>query len=232
MSDMWMPAQTTVPPGATARSAAGTSAPAGAKISAASSGSGPLRPERPRQPLGLLVLRAGEGEHAPPLVHRDLADDVRRRAEAVQTEALRVAREPQRAVADQPAAQQRRELERVRLVRQREAEALVGDRPLGVAAVDVAAREASALAEVLAPRAAERALAARPAQPRHPDPRPVPVDPRDDLVAEHERQVAWAQLAVAQVQVGPADPVRLDPQAQLPPPRRRLGHLGRPQRAA
>ena len=38
---MWIPAHTTVPPGATARSAAGTSAPTGAKISAASSGSGP-----------------------------------------------------------------------------------------------------------------------------------------------------------------------------------------------
>ncbi len=30
MSDMWMPAQTTVPPGASARKAAGTSAPTGA----------------------------------------------------------------------------------------------------------------------------------------------------------------------------------------------------------
>ncbi len=45
---MWMPAHTTVPPLATARSAAGTSSPAGAKISAASSGCG-----------GALVARAG-----------------------------------------------------------------------------------------------------------------------------------------------------------------------------
>ena len=41
MSDMWIPAHTTVPPGAVARSAAGTSGPAGAKMIAASSGSGP-----------------------------------------------------------------------------------------------------------------------------------------------------------------------------------------------
>jgi hypothetical protein len=40
MSLMWMPPQTTVPPGATARSAAGTSAPTGAKRIAASSSSG------------------------------------------------------------------------------------------------------------------------------------------------------------------------------------------------
>ena len=37
---MWMPAQTTVPPGASALSAAGTSSPAEAKMIAASSGSG------------------------------------------------------------------------------------------------------------------------------------------------------------------------------------------------
>ena len=40
MSLMWIPAQTTVPPFATAASAAGTSAPAGAKTIAASSSSG------------------------------------------------------------------------------------------------------------------------------------------------------------------------------------------------
>ena len=57
-----------------------------------------------------VVLGAGEREHAPPLVHRHLADDVRGGPEPVEPEPLRVAREPQRAVADQPAAQQRREL--------------------------------------------------------------------------------------------------------------------------
>ena len=40
MSDMWMPAQTTRPPLRTAFSAAGTSAPTGAKMIAQSSGSG------------------------------------------------------------------------------------------------------------------------------------------------------------------------------------------------
>ena len=37
---MWMPAHTTLPPGASALSAAGTSSPAGAKMIAASSSSG------------------------------------------------------------------------------------------------------------------------------------------------------------------------------------------------
>ncbi len=49
MSLMWMPAQTTVPPGATAWSATGTSAPTGAKMMAASSGSGGASPDEPAQ---------------------------------------------------------------------------------------------------------------------------------------------------------------------------------------
>ena len=48
--------------------------------------------------------------HAPALVDRDLGDDVRRGAEAVQAELLRVAAQAQSAVADQPRAQQRRGL--------------------------------------------------------------------------------------------------------------------------
>ena len=67
---MWMPAQTTVPPRSTARSAAGTSGPTGAKMIAASSNSGrrlvgaagPLRAELARERLRVGVARAGEGE--------------------------------------------------------------------------------------------------------------------------------------------------------------------------
>ena len=58
---------------------------------------------------------------------------------------------PQRPVADQPGTEQRRELAVGGAVGQREAEALVGDRQLGVAAVEVVAGEARPLAEVLAP---------------------------------------------------------------------------------
>ena len=70
----------------------------------------PLRAEPLRERLRCLVLRAREREHAPALVHGDLADDVRGRPEAIEAEALAVAGQPQRAVADQPAAQQRRDL--------------------------------------------------------------------------------------------------------------------------
>ena len=97
---MWIPAQTTEPPFATAASAAGTSSPTGAKMIAASSssGAGPSRVARPlgaelaRERLGLLVAGAREREDAPALVARDLRDDVRARAEAVEAEPLGVAR--------------------------------------------------------------------------------------------------------------------------------------------
>ena len=61
-----------------------------------------------------------------------------------------VAGEAQRAVADQATAQQRRRLLGGELVGQRQAEALVGDGQLGVAAVDVTPGEARVDAQVLA----------------------------------------------------------------------------------
>ena len=74
---------------------------------------------------------------------RHLADDVRSGAEAVDPDALGVAGEAQRPVADQPGAQERRRLEVLVAVGEREAVALVGHRALGVAAVEVVAREAA-----------------------------------------------------------------------------------------
>ena len=97
MSLMWMPAQTTVAPLALARSAAGTSSPTGAKMIAASSGSGRRIAEAPAHSapssraklLALLVAVAGEGEDPPALVDRDLAEDVGGGAEAVEADPLR-----------------------------------------------------------------------------------------------------------------------------------------------
>ena len=92
---MWMPAQTTVPPRSTARSAAGTSAPTGAKMIAASSVSGGALSEPPAQAapssrakcLRRGIAGAGEGEDLAALPARHLGDDVRRGAEAVDAEA-------------------------------------------------------------------------------------------------------------------------------------------------
>ena len=139
--------------------------------------------------------------------------------------------EPQRAVADQPRAEERGGFEVAEPVGNREAEALVGDDPLGVAAVDVVAGEAGAVAEVLPAARAEAALAARPAEPGHAEPAAV-LGLADDLVAGHERQLRTRELAVDDVQVGAADAAGADAEQQLP--RRRLGplELRRPQRRA
>src|SRR5205085_5173972 len=95
--------------------------------------------------------------------------DVRRGAEAVQAEPLRVARGAQRAVADQAGAEERRRLLVGVALRDRKAEALVGDGVLRVAAVEVVAGEARGVAEVLAPARAVAAGAVRPAEPRDAD---------------------------------------------------------------
>src|SRR6185503_21314711 len=106
------------------------------------------------------VVGPGERERAPALVDRDLADDVRGGAEAVQPDALGVAAHPQRAVADQARAEERRGLEVAVALGQREAVARVGDGARRVAAVDVEAGESPADAQVLAAAAAVPALAA------------------------------------------------------------------------
>jgi len=104
-----------------------------------------------------------------PLPARDLADDVCGGAEPVEPDALRVAGQNERAIADQPGAEQRGRLQIRIPLGDWEAEALVRDGFLGKAAVDVVAGEAGAVTEVLAPAAAVAALAARPAEPRDSD---------------------------------------------------------------
>jgi hypothetical protein len=102
-------------------------------------------------------------------VQGDLADDVRAGAEAVEPEARRIARHAQRAVPDEPGAQQRRRLEVAEALGQGERVAAVGHRARRVAAVAVEARELGALAEVLALACAEAAGPVGPAQPRDAD---------------------------------------------------------------
>ena len=121
---MWMPAHTTTPPLRTARSAAGTSAPTGAKMIALSSShrrrvvgaAGPLCAELARE-LPARARRActrrppGRGGARPGSrcapTRRSRTGPAARRPSS----GSRV-RQPQRAVADQPGAQQRRRLQR------------------------------------------------------------------------------------------------------------------------
>src|SRR5215831_2680801 len=172
----------------------------------------PLRSEPPRERLSLRISWACEREHAAPLVERDLDDDVRRRTEAVQAEALGVARECERAVADQAGAEQRRELEVGRSLGKREAEALVRHGELGVAAVPVVAGELRVIAEVLEACAAIAAGAVRRPQPRDADAPLLTDDVGDDHVARDERQLRACELAVDDMQVGPANGAGADAQ--------------------
>src|SRR6185295_8830100 len=107
----------------------------------------PLGAELTRERLPLLVPLASEGEDAPALVDGDLAEDVSRGAEAVEADPLGVAGQAQRPIADQPGTEQRRRLLVGIPLWDREAEALVGDRQLGISAIEVVAGEAGAVAE-------------------------------------------------------------------------------------
>ena len=140
-------------------------------------------------------------------------------AEAVEAEALGVAGHPQRAVADQPRAQQRRGLE---------VAVAVGQRRSSSARRRRCARRSRRRCRRPVKRARTQrfsrplrqyaALAARPAEPRDADPR-AGLDARavagrehraDDLVAGDQRPPLDVELAVDDVQVGAADAARVD----------------------
>src|SRR4029450_3222862 len=90
-------------------------------------------------------------------------------AHPVRAEALGVPRHPQRPVADQTRAQQRRCLE-VRVVPgERQAEALVGERQIGIAAVALIPGAAGAAPQAPPPRSAVRPRPAAPPEPRDSD---------------------------------------------------------------
>ena len=145
---MWMPAHTTTPAAPHRAQRRGHELADGGEDDRRVEllGRGPQRVARPlaaelqREGLRGVVVGAREGEDAPALVQRDLADDVRAGAEAVEPEALRVAGHAQRAVADEPRAQQRRGLEVAEALGQREGVARVGHGARRVAAVAVAGR--------------------------------------------------------------------------------------------
>ena len=156
---MWMPAQTTTPPLTVAASAAGSSAPTGAKIRAASSAAGGAESEPPAHAQPSARAKACPASScgrvnakiSRPLRDRDLRDQVRRRAEAVESDARGVAGHAQRAVADQSRAQQRRGVHVIDACGQREAVVGAGNGVLRIAAVARVAGELRRVAEVFAP---------------------------------------------------------------------------------
>src|SRR5256714_15694329 len=136
---------------------------------------------------------------------------MRRVTETVETQALRIASQPQRAVADQAGAEQRSGMQVVIALGQRKTKAFVGHAKLGIAPVDVITGEARVDAKVLETAAAESAALVDRAKPGDPDAvtgrEPLRalarcLHPTDDHVADHERELGFAQLTVDDVEVG------------------------------
>ena len=164
---------------------------------------GPRRAKLAREVLRACVAGPREGEDLAALIPRHLRHDMGRGAEAIDAEARRVAGHLQRAVADQPGAEQRRCFGVAVAFRQMEAVARVGDRVRGVAAVDLVAGEARAVAEIFAAVAAIGAGAVGPAEPRHADavadgespPPPSQAPPRARRSRDRARAEASARSA-------------------------------------
>ena len=167
---------------------------------------------------GALALGRAPARHvdlATP-VPGDLDGKQRRRAEAVQAQAAAGlhAGDPEGAIADHPAAQERRGGQVRRTLRQAQGEVRPDGHPLGVATVAVPAGEAGLGAEVLASGPTGRAVAAGAREPSHAGSladRPAghrPADglhPSHGLVARHDRQRMRREVALHDLEVRPAD---------------------------
>src|SRR5206468_12244061 len=107
----------------------------------------------------------------------------------------------------------------------RKAEALIGDEVLGVAAIDVVAGEFRLQAEVLEAALAEAAGFVDEAEPGHADAlfrrkavrATAPLgDVAHHHVPNHQRQLRVDQLAIDDVQIGPAYSANRNPDQNLP----------------
>src|SRR5262249_12052799 len=115
------------------------------------------------------IPSAREGINFPSLKARDLCDDVRRCAKAIDTKLSCLARFNQGAVTNQPGAKQRRCFSIGIGCRDRKTESFVRHCVFCITAVERVACIKRLIAQVLTPAFAEFALSTRPAQPRDPD---------------------------------------------------------------
>src|SRR2546421_12179481 len=118
---------------------------------------GPYRAELARETLACGIPRAREGEHPPALGAGHLGEQMRRGAEAVQAEIAPLARGAVGAIADEPGAQERRQLRGRPPGGQGQTVARVGERLLGVTPVPGITGKARPLAQILLPREIGRA---------------------------------------------------------------------------
>jgi hypothetical protein len=168
----------------------------------------------------MLSLERTDVDLAAP-VSRDLDGDVRRRAESVQPKPLTRfdSAEPQRAIANDARAEQRRCI----LVRKdrwdRVGESRGDDGILRIPAIDLIAGKPRSLAQVFPPACTEFTLFAGPLKPGYPDTIPfsevkdVPSyldHGSDGLMAGNQREYDAGQLAFHNMQVRPAQPADMN----------------------
>ena len=174
----------------------------------------PLHPKVERKLLRLHIIRPCKGKDPPALIARNLGNEVRGRAKAIQTDPCRLPRHTQRPIAYQPGAEQRRCLQ-IRIVwRNREAKACICHGIGSIPTVQVIAGKAGIGAQILAFTGAVVTHAARPAKPGHAHAIPhveslyttsyLP-DHADDLMAGNQWQLWPGQFTIYNMQIGPAD---------------------------
>ena len=192
-----------------------------------------------RERLGRIVARPCKGKYLPPLRQCDLRDQVRRGPEAVDAETARIAGERIGAVTDQPGAQQRRRMQVVIALRQRQHIRRVGHGVFGVTTVLLVAGEAGIGAEILAAPATVIAVPAGVREPGDPDAgaecrrldlRAAGDHGAHDLMTRYDRNLGVGQVAVDQMQVGAADAAGVDADQHLRRTRLRTRHRARNQR--
>src|SRR6185312_12520840 len=184
----------------------------------------PLAAKAAREGLSVRIARTGEGKDAAAIFQRDLADDVRRRAEPDEPERMPIARRAIGAEADQAGAEQRRNFSIAIAIRERQAKGRVGHRELGITAIAVVASENRGVTEVLMAGDAIGTMAAGLTEPGNAytladleiaDACAQFDDFADNLVAGHHRIPVRSEFAVNDVKVGAADATSQDPQHDL-----------------
>jgi hypothetical protein len=217
----------TIPPLRSEASAARTTSPLGAKVTAQSRGTGgtiggvanPYRAER----AGQLLVRRAAGRDVDLAIpgFENFDGEMRGGSKAEEADAIagRDFGHAQAAESDDAGAEQRGEVHGLVLFRERNEEIGARCRVFGIAAVDGVAREGGVVAEILAALAAEEAGSVGATEPGDAGPRawfpagtslPKLLDAPDDLVARGDGSVQRRQFSGGDVQVGAADAAGFD----------------------
>src|SRR3569832_2241409 len=152
-------------------------------------------------------------------IARDLRGDMGCGAEALKADSLCVSSHLERAIANQPGAQERCCFYIAETGRDRKTIALMRDGIFRIAAIDLIAGEPRPVAKIFASAAAESTFAARPAQPGHAHAHAhleglhlftEPLERADDFMSGNKRGLWIGELAIDHVQIGATDAASMD----------------------